>query len=71
MSAYRRIENEALAGFDRAPERVGVAPVGHAFADRALPVPDVAGRDDEAALLGHERVEVRPVERDSGAEREL
>ena len=47
-------QREALAGVDRAPERVGVAPIGVALADRALPVPDVAGRHVQAPLLRDE-----------------
>ena len=61
-------QREALAGFDRAPERVGVAPIGVALADRALPVPDVAGRHVQAPLLRDEVCRDRAVRRTSASD---
>ena len=49
-------QRKALAGFDRPPEFVGIAPIRVAVADRALPEADVAGRHVQAALLRDELI---------------
>jgi len=58
LVAVAQVERQTLCGFDRVPQGVGVAAIGIAFTDRALPIPHVTGRDVQAAYLRDEGADI-------------